>query len=95
MAPCFRSRRAVSDGGLHLSVAYDLTSFMKVFDGRDNGNTAEGPRPVLGPTARIMGILLRARKPVLGSTADLDLNLEPRLYIDIHMYTLLYVCTRI
>ena len=65
-----------------MSVACDLTSFMKVFDGRDNGNTAEGPRPVAGPTARIMGILLRARKPVLGSTADLDWNLEPWLDID-------------
>ena len=65
-----------------MSVAYDLTYFMKVFDGRDNGKTVEGPRPVRGPTARIMGILLRARKPVPGSTADLDLNLEPRLYVD-------------
>ena len=65
-----------------MCVAYDLTYFMKVFDGRDNGNTAEGPRPVLGPTARIMGILLKARKPVLGSTADLDWNLEPWLYIN-------------
>ena len=32
IVPCFRSRRAVSDGGLLLSVAYDLTCFMKVFE---------------------------------------------------------------
>ena len=31
IAPCFRSRRAVSDGGFLLSVAYDLTCFMKSF----------------------------------------------------------------
>ena len=30
IAPCFRSRRAVSDGGPLLSVAYDLTCFMRV-----------------------------------------------------------------
>ena len=29
MAPSFRSRRAVSNGGLLLSVAYDFTCFMK------------------------------------------------------------------
>ena len=73
------------NGGPHLCVAYDLTYFMKVFDGRDNGNTAEGPRPVLGPTARIMGRLLKARKPVLGSTADLDWNLESWLHMDAYM----------
>ena len=31
IAPCFRSRRAVSNGGLLLSVAYDLTCFMTFF----------------------------------------------------------------
>ena len=31
IAPRFRSRRVVSDGGLILSVAYDLTSFMRFF----------------------------------------------------------------
>ena len=32
IAPCFRSRRAVSDGGFLLSVAYDLTCFMRFFE---------------------------------------------------------------
>ena len=32
IAPCFRSRRAVSNGGLLLSVAYDLTCFMRFFE---------------------------------------------------------------
>ena len=32
IAPCFRSRRAVSDSGLLLSVAYDLTCFMSFFE---------------------------------------------------------------
>ena len=31
IALCFRSRRAVSDGGLLLSVAYDLTCFVTFF----------------------------------------------------------------
>ena len=31
IAPSFRSRRAVSNGGLLLSVAYDLISFMTLF----------------------------------------------------------------
>ena len=30
--PSFRSRRAVSNGGLHLSVAYDSTCFMRFFE---------------------------------------------------------------
>ena len=29
IAPCFRSRRAMSNGGLLLSVAYDLPSFIR------------------------------------------------------------------
>ena len=33
IAPRFRSRRAVSDGGLLLSGAYDLICFMKFFEG--------------------------------------------------------------
>ena len=32
IAPCFRSRRDVSDGGLLLSVADDLTCFMRFFN---------------------------------------------------------------
>ena len=32
IAPCFRSRRAVSNGGLLLSVAYDLTCFIRFFE---------------------------------------------------------------
>ena len=32
IAPCFRSRRAVSDGGLLLSVAYDSTCLVTFFD---------------------------------------------------------------
>ena len=32
IAPCFRSRRAVSNGGTHLSVAYDSTCFMRFFE---------------------------------------------------------------
>ena len=31
IAPCFRSRRALSDGGFLLSVAYDMTCFMRFF----------------------------------------------------------------
>ena len=31
IAPCFRSRRVVSNGGLLLSVAYDLICFMRFF----------------------------------------------------------------
>ena len=31
IVPLFRSRRAVSNGGLLLSVAYDLTCFMRFF----------------------------------------------------------------
>ena len=31
MVPSIRSRRVVSDGGPHLSVAYDLTCFMTYF----------------------------------------------------------------
>ena len=79
------------NGDPHLSAAYDLAYFRKGFDERDNGKTAEGPRPVLDPTARIMGILLKARKPVLGSTADLGLEPEPHLYIYIYIYIYIYV----
>ena len=32
MGPLFRSRRAVSDGGPLLSVAYDLTCFIRFFE---------------------------------------------------------------
>ena len=32
IAPCFRSRRAVSDDGLLLSGAYDLTCFIRFFE---------------------------------------------------------------
>ena len=32
MVPQIRSRRAVSNGGLLLSVAYDLTCFMRFFE---------------------------------------------------------------
>ena len=32
IAPLFRSRRAVSNGGLLLSVAYDLTCFIRFFE---------------------------------------------------------------
>ena len=32
MVPSIRSRRAVSDGGPLLSVAYDLTCFTRVFE---------------------------------------------------------------
>ena len=32
ISPCFRSRRAVSNGGPHLSVAYDLTCFVRFFE---------------------------------------------------------------
>ena len=32
IAPSIRSRRAVPNGGPHLSVAYDLACFVKVFD---------------------------------------------------------------
>ena len=32
IAPCFRSRRAVPDGGLLLSGACDLTCFMRFFE---------------------------------------------------------------
>ena len=33
IVPSIRSRRAVSNGGPLLSVAYDLTCFMKFFEG--------------------------------------------------------------
>ena len=33
IVPSIRSRRAVSDGGPLLSVAYDLTCFMRFFEG--------------------------------------------------------------
>ena len=43
--PSIRSRRAVSNGGLLLSVAYDLTCFMRFFERYklclENGGTAE------------------------------------------------------
>ena len=32
IAPCFRSRRAVSNGGFLFSVAYDLTCFIRFFE---------------------------------------------------------------
>ena len=32
IVPSIRSRRVVSDGGLHLSVAHDLTCFMTFFE---------------------------------------------------------------
>ena len=32
IAPLFRSRRAVSNGGLLLSVAHDLTCFIRLFE---------------------------------------------------------------
>ena len=32
ISPCFRSRRAVSNGGLLLSAAYDLTCFIRFFE---------------------------------------------------------------
>ena len=32
IAPCFRSRRAVSNGGLLLSLAYDLICFIRFFE---------------------------------------------------------------
>ena len=74
MVPSIRSRRAVSNDGPHLSVAYDLTSSIKVFDGKDNGNTAEdgktsraklwnaeGPSLIWGER---LGESLECRRPV-------------------------------
>ena len=77
MVPSIRSRPVVSNGGPHLSVAYDLSCFMKVFDlietwsivDLDKGQNAGTPRarPSTGQTGRGQNAgTSRARFPLRG-----------------------------
>ena len=83
IVPLFRSRRVVSNGGFLLSVTYDLTYFMKVFDGRGNGKTAEGPLICTGSNGWGKGKTTEGPIIDTGPNGRFGLETAPRLYIDI------------